>query len=78
MIIQACQEVYAFGHERTAALTQRCEQQPEMVAFTGMGRVHRAEIMQLRGAWQDAIDEARRAREHSQGVSGESSSLALC
>ena len=39
-----------------------------MVAFTGVCRVHRAEIMQLRGAWQDAIEEAQRARERSAGV----------
>jgi DNA-binding CsgD family transcriptional regulator len=66
-IIQACQQVYAFGRacEWTAALARWCEAQPEMVAFAGACRVHRAEIMQLRGAWQDAIEEAGRARERS-------------
>ena len=70
-VIQACQEVYAFGRARewTAALAQWCEEQPEMVAFTGVCRVHRAEIMQLRGAWQEAIEEAQRVRELAQGVS---------
>ena len=69
-VIEACQEVYAFGRagEWTAALAQWCEEQPEMVAFTGVCRVHRAEIMQLHGAWQDAIEEAQRACERSQGV----------
>ncbi|MGH8480347.1 MAG: LuxR C-terminal-related transcriptional regulator [Gammaproteobacteria bacterium] len=69
-VIQACQEVYAFGRagEWTAALARWCEEQPEMVAFTGVCRVHRAEIMQLRGAWQDAIEEAQRACERSQGI----------
>ena len=69
-VIQACQEVYAFGRARewTAALARWCEEQPEMVAFTGVCRVHRAEIMQLRGAWQDAIEEAQRARERSEGI----------
>ena len=62
-VIEACQEVYALrrAHEWTAALTRWCEQQPEMVAFTGRCLVHRAEIMQLRGAWPDALEEARRA-----------------
>jgi DNA-binding CsgD family transcriptional regulator len=78
-VIQACQEVYAFGRARewTAALAQWCEQQPEMVAFTGVCRVHRAEIMQLRGAWQEAIEEAQRARERAQGVSQQTAAAAL-
>ena len=77
-VIQACQEVYAFGRagEWTAALAQWCEEQPEMVAFTGVCRVHRAEIMQLHGAWQDAIEEAQRARERSQGVDQQSAAAA--
>jgi DNA-binding CsgD family transcriptional regulator len=40
-----------------------CEQQPEMVAFTDTCLVHRAEIMQFRGAWPDAMAEAARACE---------------
>jgi DNA-binding CsgD family transcriptional regulator len=69
-VIQACQQVYALGHagEWTSALTQWCEEQPEMVAFTGLCLVHRAEIMQLHGAWCDAIEEAQRACERCQGV----------
>jgi DNA-binding CsgD family transcriptional regulator len=69
-VIQACQQVYAFDRTRewTAALTEWCEGQPDMVAFAGVCRVHRAEIMQLLGAWPDAIDEARRACARSQGV----------
>jgi DNA-binding CsgD family transcriptional regulator len=34
-----------------------------MVAFTGRCLSHRAGIMQLHGAWGDALEEARRARE---------------
>jgi ATP/maltotriose-dependent transcriptional regulator MalT len=78
-VIQACQEVYAFGRARewTAALSRWCEKQPEMVAFTGACRVHRAEIMQLNGAWQDAIEEAQRARERSQGVNQQATAAAF-
>jgi DNA-binding CsgD family transcriptional regulator len=62
-VIAGCQEVYALrrAHEWTTALTQWCEQQPDIVAFTGRCLVHRAEIMQLRGTWPDALEEARQA-----------------
>ena len=78
-VIQACQVVYAFGRARewTAALARWCDEQPGMVAFTGVCRVHRAEIMQLRGAWQDAIEEAQRARESSQGFDQRATAAAL-
>lgn len=69
-VIQACQQVYALDRTRewTAALTQWCEQQPDMVAFAGVCRVHRAEILQLQGTWAEAMDEARRAYARAQGV----------
>ena len=62
-VIGACQEVYEMRRagEWTAALTQWCDQQPDVVAFTGRCLVHRAEIMQHQGAWADALQEARRA-----------------
>jgi DNA-binding CsgD family transcriptional regulator len=64
-VIEGCHEVYALGRARewTAALAEWCEAQPEMVSFTGTCLVHRAEIMQLRGAWGEAIEGARRAAE---------------
>jgi DNA-binding CsgD family transcriptional regulator len=62
-VIIACQEVYEVRRagEWTAALTRWWEQQPDVVAFTGRCLVHRAEIMQHHGAWEDALEEARRA-----------------
>ncbi len=64
-VILACQEAYEVrrAQEWTAVLTRWCEEQPDLVAFTGRCLVHRAEIMQLRGDWGDALEEARRAGE---------------
>lgn len=66
-VIEACQQVYASSRARewTTALAGWCDQQPEMVAFTSTCLVHRAEILQLRGAWPDAMAEACRACERS-------------
>ena len=64
-VIACCEEAFEprRAHEWTNALARWCEQQPQMVAFTGRCLAHRAGIMQLHGAWQDALEEARLARE---------------
>src|SRR5262245_34155600 len=63
--IAFCSDAYELRHasEWTEALSAWCERQPEMVAHNGVCLVHRAEVMQLRGAWADALAEARRATE---------------
>jgi DNA-binding NarL/FixJ family response regulator len=62
-VIDSCMQVYALARARewTFALTRWCGSQPQLVAFTGICLVHRAEIMELQGAWPDAIEEAQRA-----------------
>jgi DNA-binding CsgD family transcriptional regulator/tetratricopeptide (TPR) repeat protein len=67
-VIDACRQVYALGRARewTSAFSRVCDQQPEMVAFSWSCMVHRSEILQLQGAWPDALTEACRACERAQ------------
>jgi DNA-binding NarL/FixJ family response regulator len=68
-VIAACHEVLALSRARewTAALSRWCAQQTELIAFTGTCLVHRAEILQLNGAWPEAMTEAVRACESNLG-----------
>ena len=67
-VIAGCEEAYEVRRARewTDALSRWCEEQPELVAFSGRCHAHRSEIMQLDGAWADALEEARRARERAE------------
>jgi DNA-binding CsgD family transcriptional regulator/tetratricopeptide (TPR) repeat protein len=64
-VIAGCEEAYDVrrAQEWTEALTRWCIEQPSLVAFTGRCLAHRAGIMQLRGAWAEALEEVRHARE---------------
>jgi DNA-binding CsgD family transcriptional regulator len=64
-VILGCEEAHDLRRARewTTALTEWCEGQPDLVAFTGRCMVHRAQIMRMNGSWQAAIDEAQRAAE---------------
>jgi DNA-binding CsgD family transcriptional regulator len=64
-VIIGCQAAFDLrrAQEWTAALAAWCREQPDMVAFTGRCLVHRTEILRLRGAWMEALEEARRAVE---------------
>ena len=64
-MISACYEVFDLrrAQEWTAALGRWCAAQPELVAYRGQCLIRRAEIMQVHGAWSDAMAEAERACE---------------
>jgi DNA-binding NarL/FixJ family response regulator len=57
------------AQEWTGALTRWCEDQPGLVAFTGRCLVHRSELLQLHGAWDAALTEARHAGRRAQAAS---------
>lgn len=70
-VIDLCMRVYDVrrAQEWTHALTGWCDEQAGLVPFRGVCLVHRAEILELRGAWDEAAevaDDACRRLEHSQ------------
>ena len=62
-VLWSCHQIFDFNRaqEWTAAFTRWCEVQPERVQFAGQCHVHRAELLQLEGAWSGAMEEVQRA-----------------
>lgn len=62
-VITACHDTYEIRRaaEWTRALSSWCESQPDLVPFRGQCLVHRAQLLLLSGAWQDAMEEVRAA-----------------
>lgn len=64
-MIDLCREIVDIrgANKWTTTLTVWCDGRPEVVTFSGQCLVHRAEIMQLKGQWQEAAHEAEQACE---------------
>jgi DNA-binding CsgD family transcriptional regulator/tetratricopeptide (TPR) repeat protein len=78
-VIDACREAYAVGRARewTRALAGWCDEQPQMMAFTGACQVHRVEIKQFHGAWLEALEEARQCGDRCRGSNKDVAAAAL-
>ena len=64
-VLEACQEIFDLrrAYEWTMSLARGCAAQPDLVRYRGECLLYRAEVMQLRGKWDEAIRDAQDACE---------------
>src|SRR5437868_1693956 len=64
-VIEACGEIFDFrrAQEWTSALEHWCTSHQDIVPYRGHCLIRRAEILQMQGAWQDALVQAQCACE---------------
>ena len=64
-VIAGCLEIFDLRRARewTSEMSRWCESHPDLIAYSGQCLVRRAEILQLHGAWRDAVESAQQACE---------------
>jgi DNA-binding CsgD family transcriptional regulator len=64
-VLEGCQETFDLrrAYEWTASLAQWCVTQPDLVRYRGECLLYRAEVLQLRGRWNDGARDAQDACE---------------
>jgi DNA-binding NarL/FixJ family response regulator len=72
-VIDTCRDTFDVQRSRewTGALDRWCAEQPELVPYRGQCTVHRAEILQLTGSWEDAAREIERAKARATELPGD-------
>jgi ATP/maltotriose-dependent transcriptional regulator MalT len=62
-VLEACQEIFDLrrAYEWTMSLARWCAAQPDLVRYRGECLLYRAEVMQLRGKWDEAVRDAQDA-----------------
>jgi DNA-binding CsgD family transcriptional regulator len=62
-VIEACGEIFDIrrAQEWTTALDEWCSSHPDIVPYRGHCQIRRAEILQLRGRWAEALEAAYQA-----------------
>jgi DNA-binding CsgD family transcriptional regulator len=65
IVLEACQETFDLrrAYEWTVSLAEWCASQPELIRYRGECLLYRAEVMQLRGNWNAAAQDAQAACE---------------
>jgi DNA-binding CsgD family transcriptional regulator len=65
IVLEACQETFDLrrAYEWTVSLAAWCAAQSDLVRYRGECLLYRAEVMQLRGKWNDAAQDAQDACE---------------
>jgi DNA-binding CsgD family transcriptional regulator len=64
-LLEGCQEIFDLrrAYEWTTSLARWCATQPDLVRYRGECLLYRAEVMQLRGHWNEAAQDAQDACE---------------